>query len=183
MPRLNPIDPNEAEGKAKTLLKGVEKALGMTPNLMRTLANSPAALEAYLSFANALGNGRLSAKLREQIALAVSNANGCAYCASAHTAVGKMLGLDAAELTNNLHASSGDPKVEAALKFAHAIIAKEGWLGDDDLQHVRDAGYDDGEIVELVAATAFTIFTNYFNHIAETEVDFPLVAVDELAAA
>ena len=183
MPRLNPIDPNRAEGKAKALLDGVQKALGTTPNLMLTLANSPAALDAYLSFGKALAGGSLSARLREQIALTVSNVNGCQYCASAHTAVGKMLGLDASELAMNLRASSRDAKVEAALLFARDIVVDLGWLSDDAVQRVRDAGYADGEIVDIIATVALTNFSNYFNHIAETEVDFPVVELDERIAA
>ena len=182
MPRLNPIHPNQAEGKAKSLLDGVHKALGMTPNIMRTLAHSPAALEAYLSFGKALGGGSLSAKLREQIALAVSNTNGCQYCASAHTAVGKMLGLDERELAASLQAFSADPKVEAALKFARAIAENHGWVSDEDVQRVRNVGYTDGEIVEIIATVALTTFTNYFNHIAETEIDFPVVELDQRVA-
>ena len=99
MPRIQPIERNQTNGKAKTLLDGVQNTFGMIPNLMRTLAHSPAALEAYLAFGKALGGGRLGASLREQIALAVAGANSCRYCASAHTAVGKMLKLDGKELS------------------------------------------------------------------------------------
>ena len=183
MPRINPIDPNYAQGKAKALLDGVEKALGMTPNLMLTLANSPAALEAYLGFGKALGGGSLGARLREAIALAVSGANGCQYCASAHTAVGKMLGMDDTELARNRKGRSGDPKVEAALKFANAMVAKRGWVSDEDVERVRDAGYDDGEIVEIVATVGVNIFSNYFNHVARTDIDFPVVEPGERVAA
>ena len=183
MPRIQPIDPAEADDKAQALLGGVHKALGMTPNLMRTLAHSSAALEAYLGFGKALGTGRLDAKLREAIALVVSGEAGCEYCASAHTALGKMLGADEAELTANLEGRSGDAKVEAALTFAHILVTKRGWADDDDLARVREAGYDEGEIIEIIATVALTTFTNYFNHVAGTEVDFPLVTVDERVAA
>ena len=179
MARINPIDLNQAEGKAKILLDGVQKSLGMAPNLMRTLAHSPAALEAYLGFQKALGGGSLSASLREQIALAVSGANGCDYCAAAHTAVGKILGVDESELTASLRAASRDPKLQAALQFARTIVEKRGWVSDDDLAQVREAGYGDGELAEIIATVAATTFSNYFNHIAETEVDFPSVAVGE----
>ena len=87
MARIQPIDIDRAEGKAKSLLENVNKALGVTPNLMRTLAHSPATLEAYLGFGKALGGGSLSAQLREQIAIATANANACEYCTSAHTAL------------------------------------------------------------------------------------------------
>ncbi len=181
MARIQPIDIDQADGTAQCMLENVNKALGMVPNLMRTLAHSPAALEAYLGFGKALGGGALSAKLREQIALTAANVNACEYCASAHTALGKKFGLDASELKRNLQASSRDPKVEAALQFARAVVVRQGWVTDEELERVREAGYSDGEINEIIAATAITIFSNYFNHVAETEVDFPVVEVGEPA--
>ena len=127
-----------------------------------------------------LGSGNLTPQVREQIAITVSNANGCQYCASAHTAIAKNLGLDAIDLTDNLEGYSKDPKVEAALQFARTVIAKRGWVNDTEVQRVRDAGYAGGEIVEIIATIANTMFTNYFNHIAQTELDFPKVEVGQL---
>ncbi len=180
MARIEPIDIELAEGKAKTLLENVGKGFGMVPNLMRTLAQSPAVLEAHLGFLKALGGGSLSAALREQIAVTVANENACEYCAAGHTALGKKFGVDATELKRNLRAQSRDPKVEAALQFAQAVVVRQGWVTDDELQRVREAGYSDGEVNEIIATVAITIFTTYFNHVAGTEVDFPAV---ELATA
>ncbi len=179
MPRLNPIDVNQARGKTKTLLEGVKKKLGTTPNMFLTLAHSPAVLEAYLNFGQALSGGTLGPKVREQIALTIANANGCQYCASAHTAIGKKLGLDMVELMSNLEGSSSIPKVEDALQFARNVVAKRGWMNDAEVQRVRDAGYTDGEIVEIIGTIAINMFTNYFNHIARTEIDVPKVDVGQ----
>ena len=175
MPRLTAIDPARAEGKAKALLDGVQKTLGMTPNLMRTLANAPAALEAFLSLGQALGKGRLDAKTREAIALAVAGVNGCDYCASAHSALGARLGVPSEELAANLEGHSADPTLAAILRFARAVVVERGWVSDTDLAEARAAGLDDGQITEIVAAVAANIFSNYVNHVARTEVDFPLV--------
>lgn len=183
MIRIQPIDPKDAQGKTKVLLDGVKKKLGVTPNLIRTLAVAPAALEAYLGFGQALAGGHLSARLREQIALTVAGANACQYCASAHTAIGKSLGLDATELAANLEAASRDTKVRAALEFARSVVTERGWVSDEAVQQVRDAGYTDGEIVEIIANVAVNLFTNYFNHIAGTEVDFPVVELGRRQAA
>ena len=183
MSRIRPIDPNQAQGKAKVLLDGIQKKLGATPNLMRALAAAPAALEGYLNFSQALASGSLSARLREQIALTVAAANACQYCASAHTFIGKSLGLDDTELAANLEASSRDPKVKVALEFARSIVFKRGWVDDTEIQRVRDAGYADGAITEIIANVALNLFTNYFNHIAQTEVDFPSVDVGQPKAA
>lgn len=176
MQRLQPISPEKAEGRAKQLLDGVKAKLGMVPNIMRTLASSPAALGAYLAFAEALRGGSLGPKLGEQIALAVGQANGCDYCVAAHSAVGGMLGLSEEEILDNRRATSADSRTEAALKFARTVVAERGWVGDPDVARLREAGYGDGEIAEIVAHVALNLFTNYFNHIAETEVDFPAVA-------
>jgi uncharacterized peroxidase-related enzyme len=183
MTRLTPIDPAQADDKAKALLDGVQKALGMTPNLMRTLAHSPAALQAYLNLGRALGGGSLDAKTREAIALTVAGENGCDYCASAHTAVGGQLGADAAELAENLKGRSSDPRVAAILGFARALVVKRGWVSDAELRQARDAGVTDGEIAEIVAAVAASTFSNYLNHVAGTEIDFPLVRTGHRAAA
>ena len=175
MPRLKAIETAEAEPKAKAFLEGVQKKLGMTPNLMRTMANSPAVLEAYLGLGNALGKGTLSPKLREQIALTVSELNGCHYCLSAHTALGKMVGLGDEEITDSRRGLSPDRKTEAVLQFDRKIVSERGWVSDDDVATVRGAGTSDAEIAEVVAHVAVNIFSNYFNHVAETEVDFPEV--------
>lgn len=175
MPRLTAIDPASATGKAKELLDGVQATLGVTPNLMRTMANSPAVLEAYLSFNTALGRGRLSAKEREQIALAVAEANGCEYCLSAHTAIGKKVGLPESDLLASRLGTSPDFKVAAALKFAQAILSQRGQVTDEDVNRIRRAGLGDAEIAEIVANVALNVFTNYFNLVAETTVDFPRV--------
>ena len=175
MPRLKAIETAQAEAKTKALLEGVEKKMGMTPNLMRTMANSPAVLEAYLGFRNALGAGVLSPKLREQIALTVSELNGCHYCLSAHSALGKMVGLGDEEVADSRRGVSPDRKTEAVLQFASKLVSERGGVGEDDVATVRGAGTSDAEIAEVVAHVAVNIFSNYFNHVAETEVDFPEV--------
>ena len=179
MPRINPIDPQAAEGKARTLLEAVHEKFGMTPNITATLAQSPAALEGYLGLSGALAGGRLGATLREQIALAVAGASGCGYCASAHTAIGRSVGLDDEELGANLRGTAREPRAQSALDFALAVVEQRGWVSDEDLQRVRDAGFDDGEITEIVANVAQNLFTNYFNHVAGTDVDFPPVEMPE----
>ncbi len=183
MTRLKAIDPDIATGKAKELLDGVKKKLGVTPNLMRTMANSPAELEGYLNFSGALAGGSLSAKLREQIALTVGESNQCQYCVSAHTAIGKMVGLNEDDIEESRKSISNDPKTEAALRFAKKIVLARGELKDEEINLVRQAGYTDGEIAEIIGNVALNIFTNYFNHIAQTEIDFPKVELRVKTAA
>ena len=177
MQRITAINPAEAVGKAKQLLDGVQAKLGMTPNLMKTLAAAPAALEAYLSFSGALGSGTLDAKFRELIALTVAQANSCEYCLSAHSTIGKMVGLKPEEIASSREAHSTDAKRQAGLVFAQTLVVQRGEVTDQTLAEVKAAGYTEGEITEIVANVALNIFTNYFNHVARTEVDFPRVPV------
>ena len=178
MSRINPINPTEATGKAKDLLNAVQAKIGMTPNLMKTLANAPAALEAYLNFSGALAGGVLNAKFREQLALAVAQANSCEYCLSAHATIGKMAGLTQEEIDRSREAHAVDAKRDAGLQFAQKLVVQRGLASDNDLAAVRQAGYSEADITEIVAHVALNIFTNYFNHVAQTEVDFPRVGVE-----
>lgn len=175
MTRIQPINYEHSTGKAKELLDAVKAKLGMTPNMMKTMAQSTAVLEAYLNFSGALGGGKLSARLREQIALITAEINGCGYCASAHTAIGKMVGLGEDAILAARNGNAADAKTDAALKFAGAVIVNRGEVSDADLQAVKSAGFSDGEIGEIIANVALNIFTNYFNEIAKTDIDFPKV--------
>ncbi|QOY87123.1 carboxymuconolactone decarboxylase family protein [Paludibaculum fermentans] len=177
MQRITAINHADATGKAKQLLDGVQAKLGITPNLMKTLATSPSALEGYLHFGAALATGVLNAKFREQIAIAVAQANSCEYCLSAHSAIGGMVGLTPEEIAASRDAHAADARRDAGLRFAQAIVVQRGEVSDAALASVRQAGYTDAEITEVVANVAINIFTNYFNHVARTEVDFPLVPV------
>ncbi|MEO8362664.1 MAG: carboxymuconolactone decarboxylase family protein [Vicinamibacteria bacterium] len=181
-PRLTAINPDQATGKAKDLLVAVKAKLGMAPNMMRTMANSEAVLEGYLNFGSALGNGLLSPGLREQIALAVAQANGCDYCLSAHTALGKMAGLKPDQLSESRNAVGSDPKTDAALKFAVAVVASRGAVSDEQFAGVLGAGFSQGEVAEILAHVAINVFTNYFNKAALTVVDFPKVEAGRQAA-
>ncbi|MFE7121190.1 carboxymuconolactone decarboxylase family protein [Streptomyces sp. NPDC057654] len=177
MPRLSLVDPATAGPQAKALLDKVERALGATPNMMRAMAVSPAVLDAYLSYSGSLAKGRLSGAVREQIALVAAVENSCDYCYAAHHVLGERAGVSAEDLKTSGSAQASDPKTRAALKFAKAVLETRGFVGDADLEEVRAAGHGDGEIGEIVANVALNVFTNYFNSVGRTEVDFPPVAL------
>jgi len=182
MSRIPPVDPAAAQGKVKDLLGAVQQALGVTPNLFRVTAQSPAALEGLLGLNGALQRSALSAKLREQIALRVAEKNRCDYCLSAHSVLGKHAGLGESEIAQAREARGGDAKTTAALQFVSAILAEAGGVSDSQLAALRAAGFGDGEIVEIVAVTVLNILTNYLNRVAATEIDFPLVRARASAA-
>jgi uncharacterized peroxidase-related enzyme len=175
MARLTQITDDNASPAAAELFGAIKGKVGMVPNLYRVLANEPAALRATLTFGEELGNGSFDPKTREAIALAVAGANNCDYCASAHSAISKNLKVEDAEISSRLKAQSSDAKVQAILTFAKAVVDERGWVSDAQLQAARDAGLNEGEIVETIVNVVANILTNYVNHIAQTEIDFPEV--------
>jgi len=140
------------------------------------MANSPAVLQGYLDFSQALSKGNLSSKFREQIALAVSEVNDCQYCLAAHSAIGRSVGLSEEAIEDSRKAESTDPKEATVLALTRKIVENRGWVEDEDVAKLRKLGYSQGDIVELIANISLTLFTNYFNHVAKTEVDFPAVS-------
>ena len=178
MARISPVDPATASGKASELLGAVKAKLGLVPNMTRVMASSPVVLEAYLGFSGALGHGKLSAKLREQIALIVAETTRCSYCLSAHTAIGKLVGLSPVELAESRHGNSPDSRTVAALKFSQTLVLRGGNASDQDIGSLKQAGFGEGEIAEIIANVALNLFTNYFNKAAGVEIDFPRVDAD-----
>ncbi|MCV9929902.1 peroxidase-related enzyme [Flavobacterium sp. LS1R49] len=176
MTRLTALNPEEATGKTKELFNAVQAKLGVIPNMMRTMGNSPAILEGYLNLSGALSHGKLSAKTGELLALAISESNSCDYCLAAHTFIGEKLAKATPEV---LHAArkgnSTDAKTNAILQFAKTLISKNGIVNDEDVNKVKNAGVSDAEISEIVGHVALNILTNYFNNTANTEIDFPTV--------
>lgn len=181
MPRIQPVQPSTATGPAAEHLAATKKLFGSTPNLFTTAAQSPATLAAMNGFFASLGKAPLGGKIGEQVAIAVAQANGCQYCLSAHTAIGGMHGVSAANLASARQGHSDDPKTQAAITLALEIVRTKGRVSDATLAAARAAGLTDGDIVEVVGHVALNIFTNYLNNLADTDVDFPLVAIEQAA--
>jgi uncharacterized peroxidase-related enzyme len=176
MPRIVTLNIDAAPEAARPVLNALQKKLGKLPNLFRVFANSPAALNGYLGLSNALAGGMLDAKTQDRIALAVAELNGCGYCLSAHTYLGKHVSkLDDAEIMANRNGASHDQKADAAVKFAVMTVRERGHVSDADMNAVRSAGFNDAEIVEIVLHVALNTLTNYVNEVAKTDIDFPVV--------
>lgn len=177
-----PATIQDAPAASRPLLEAVKQQLGVAPNLFRMVATSPAALEGYLSLSGALGKGELPAATRERIALAVAEINGCSYCLSAHTYLGKNLAkLDDAEMTANRSGHSNDPKADAAVRFAAKVAQQHGHVSDDELRAIKSAGYNDAQVIEIVLHVALNTWTNYINGVADTDIDFPVVTARKAA--
>lgn len=175
MSRIPQLNPETATGRAKELLDAVKGKMGLVPNMTRAMANSPATLDGYLSLSGALSEGSLSAKQRQQIALTVGEVNGCDYCLAAHSTIGKMVGLTAEQIMDSRRGTAVDSKADALVKFARRVVDERGRVSDLDLADARVAGLDDAALAEVVANVALNIFTNYFNQVAATDIDFPKV--------
>jgi uncharacterized peroxidase-related enzyme len=175
MPRVDLVNPAKAAGDAKTLLEQINRAFGTTPNIFRAVANSPAALKSMWGAFGALGTGTIGAKLGEQIAVAVADRNNCSYCLAAHTVLGKNAGASVEEMADAQTGRSADPRTAAALTFALKLVEARGQVTDADIAALRAAGFDDQQIVEIIAHVALNLFTNYVNIALGVPVDFPAV--------
>ncbi|MGI5489730.1 carboxymuconolactone decarboxylase family protein [Microtetraspora malaysiensis] len=172
MPRLPQLT-DDPDG----LLEETQRQLGKVPNLYAALANGPAALAGYLAMRDHLTRGVLRARLREKIALLVAQENRCTYCVSAHTMRGKRMGMTDEELALTREAGDADPHDDAVLRLTREIVRTGGRVGDEELASARAENVTDAELAEIVAHVALNTLSNYFNHLAQPDLDFPEVAV------
>jgi AhpD family alkylhydroperoxidase len=170
MSRLNLVDDSH-----ESLAPAKQKLGPKLPPPVRVLANSPTTMNAFFGLNATMGQGQLPARLREQIAIAVGNAQGCRYCVSFHTFLGRKAGLSDSELDIARSGRAPNPKDEAAIQFARQIAAKRGGVSDAELAAVRAAGWSDGAVVEILGNVIAASFGNYLNHLAQTEIDIPVV--------
>jgi len=178
---IKAVDPKTAQGKTKELFVAIEQRIKRVPNMIQLMGNSPAVLGAYLQFNEAFDKAKMSPKLRGLITTTVSEINGCDYTLSTAFALGKREGLSEEELTAARHAEASDPKTSAALRFAAKTVGERGHVAPQEVEKLRNAGFNDEEIVEIIALVALNLFRNYFNLIAGTEVEFPLVKAHSAA--
>lgn len=173
MQRLNSVNPQIAQGRAKELFDKVQQAFGVIPNTARVMANSPAVLESFLCFSTAMGNAQIGGKLHSQLKLTTSEKNSCSYCTSILSAVAPSAGLTADDILAGRTADSEDRRTKAALTFANDVLVSRGKVTNEQLADVRRAGFGDAEVVEIVASVVLGCFTNFLNNVADTELDFP----------
>lgn len=179
--RIETLNPATTTGKSKELFDAVQNKLGFIPNLIKVFGNSPATLQSYLSLGELTASGNFSNKFREQLALAIAEENDCNYCLSAHTAIGKMNGLSDEQTVQNRQGLATDTKTEAALQFAQQVTRKRGQVSSEEISAFKNAGYTDSDVLEVILNVVANTLTNYVNHIAETEIDFPLVESGKFA--
>jgi uncharacterized peroxidase-related enzyme len=181
MTRVTLVDPSTARAEVATQLQQIKGAFGVVPNMFKAGANSPAALNSMWGAFGALGGGRLGAKLGEQIAVAIADRNNCNYCLAAHTQLGRRAGATPEEMSEAQAGKSTDPRTAAALTFALKVVERRADLNETDVDALRAVGFDDEEIVEIVAHIALNLFTNYINVALDVPVDFPGVKLTRAA--
>lgn len=179
--RIKTLNPDTTTGESKELFNAVEKKLGFIPNLIKVFGNSPTTLKSYLNLGELTASGNFSNKFREQLALAVGEENSCNYCLSAHTAIGKMNGLTSEQTELNRQGLANDAKTQVGLQLAQSITKNRGKITSQEIEAAKAVGYNDGDILEIVLNVVSNTLTNYVNHIAETEIDFPKVEAGKFA--
>lgn len=175
MARINIVTPESANAEQKALYGAIHAQLGMVPNFLKVFANSPAALKAFLGLHGIAGEGSLDPQTRERIALALAQQNSCEYCLSAHTAIGRKAGLNSAEIEANRAGSSQDAKAAVAVKFARSLVAHTGDITTAELIEMREAGYSESDIVEVITHVGMNILTNLLGKAGRVDIDFPKV--------
>ncbi|MFO0903183.1 MAG: carboxymuconolactone decarboxylase family protein [Pirellulales bacterium] len=176
MQRIPSVNPQFAQGRTQELLATVRQAFGVVPNTAQVMAHSPAVLDSFLAFSAAMSGAKIGAKLHNQVKLTTSESNACDYCTSILSAVAPTAGLSAADILAGRTGRSEDVRTKAALTFAHHVLESRGKVSDLQLAAVREAGFGDAEIVEIVASVVLGCFTNFLNNVADTELDIPKAA-------
>jgi uncharacterized peroxidase-related enzyme len=173
MSRVKLIADPEVAGTVAEHYATIRAQHGGIPNIFRAMANSPAVLEGFLGLARAAKKSSIPAVLSEKIALSVGQINRCRYCISAHAVAAGNAGLTSEEISAARRGDSSDPREQAILTFVRLIVENRGWVSDEQVQMLRSVGVSDKELVEIVLLVSTNMFTNYFNHVTEPEVDFP----------
>jgi uncharacterized peroxidase-related enzyme len=179
MSRINLVTPEQANDEQQALYAAIQDQLGMVPNFLKIFANSPAALRAFLGLHSIANEGSLDPQTKERIALGLAEQNACEYCVSAHTAIGRKAGLSSAEIEANRAGSSQDAKAAVAVKFARSLAEHNGEVTTAELLEIRNAGYDDAEIVEIITHVGMNVLTNILGKASRVEIDFPKVSLQK----
>ncbi len=175
MSRINLVTNEKANTEQQALYTVIGQQLGTVPNFLRVFANSPSALNAFLGLHSIAGAGSLDPQTRERIALGLAQQNACQYCVSAHTAIGRKAGLSNNEMKANRNGGSEDSKAAVAVKFARSLAEKNGEVSTAELLEIRNAGYSDADIVEIITHVGMNVLTNILGKASRVEIDFPKI--------
>lgn len=175
------FDPTTSVGQRQQDFESIQLAFGTVPNMFKAIGQSSAALNSMWTSFAALAQGHLSSQLAEQIAVLVANLNRCEYCLAAHTMLGKKAGLTSEQLAHAQVGRSNDPKTAAALMFVKQMVNAKAHIGADAVKAVKQSGFTDAEVAELIAHVALNVFTNYTNVGLAIPSDFPIIPFKSVA--
>lgn len=181
MSRITTISNEIANDAQLELLEAIKQQLGMVPNFLRIFANSPEALKAFLGLHHIASHGSLDAATRERIAVALAQQNECEYCLSAHSAIGRKAGLNSDEILANREGNSQDAKAAVAVKFARSLVEHTGEVTTGELQAMRNAGFSESDIVEVITHVGMNVLTNILGKASRVDIDFPKVLLKQAA--
>jgi uncharacterized peroxidase-related enzyme len=173
MAHLNLVNPDAAQGELKELFSAVTHTFGTVPNFIKAMGNSSALLGGFLGLYAGLSKGSIDAATAERIALAMAETNSCQYCVSAHTALAQGVGLSAEEILAARHGTSADSRAAAAVQFARCVLDNKGQVTANEVEAVRRAGYDDGQIAEIIGHVGLNTLLNFFGKASRIDIDFP----------
>lgn len=161
-----------APEQSKPILSAIKGKLGFVPNLMATMAESPVLVESYMTMMGIFEKTNLTPTECEVILMTNNRLNGCTYCMAAHTVASKMAGVDNS-VVETLRAGTpiADPKLEALRTFAEAINETRGWVSDEQVDALIEAGYSKQTVLEVIAGTALKVLSNYTTHIVNPPLD------------
>lgn len=172
MSRIKAITPAQATGHTAEVYSAITKALGTVPNLFQAIGVNSQALQTLLGIGPGLKT--LSGAEKETIALVVAQKNNCGYCLSAHTVLAGMHRISKEDSLNIRRGQSQDPKLQSLINFVGEIVTERGHVSDKTFNEFKAAGYTDAQIPEVLMAVVENFYTNFFNHINRTEIDFPM---------
>lgn len=176
-------DQTAPKGAAEVLTK-VRDRYGFIPNLAAYVAEAPGVLQAVLNLAGAFDETSFSPQEQQVVLLTTSALNGCGYCKTVHTALGRMAEFDAATLQAIIAFEPlQDKKLNALRDFTHQVVEQKGWVDEADVRKFLDAGYNKAQVFEVIMGVAMKTLTNYSNHLTGTEPNDEFIAMAEGQAA
>ncbi len=173
MSRLESASVDRATGATAKLYDAIKSNLGSVPNLFQALGSNPKVLKVYLGLG--AGQTSLNAQEKEMIALVVAQVNGCGYCLAAHTALGKLVDFKEEEIVSIRRGQVSDPKLNALLQFTREVVFEKGRVSNETFEKLLENGYTKAQVPEIILAVVGNAFTNYFNQVNQTPIDFPSV--------
>lgn len=166
MPRLQPLTPEEAPAGSSELLADILSRHGTVGPMVATMAHSPAVLRGYLDLSRAIKRVKIARPLSEKLSLAVQSWIGCDLCLEAHSASGRKAGLTDTDIELARQGTSLDAKEAVLLEFAVRVLAEPSSISDEDIAVLRDNGWSDRVVTDVVGLVTLNLLTGAFNLVA-----------------